>query len=369
MAFFSDGHRLNSAGLTGLANVGNTCYLNSCLQVLSHTPEFTNLLQANNGAYKQRLNRVPDSILLLEWDKLRQELWRQSSSTASSAVVVPQNFVRTVQRVAVLKKRDLFAGHAQNDVQEFLLFLIDCFHTALQREVDMHIAGTEVNATDRLATTCYTMMQNMYRKEYSELLNIFYGIHVSEITALHASGPGPGPGPGPDKVPLALSPEPFSVLSLSIPSDQKQPTLFQCLDLYCQKEVLSGPNAWFNSQTQAKQSVQRGILFWSLPQILIIDLKRWNGQLRKNQVLVDMPLVDLDLSAYVRGYNAASFVYDLYGVCNHSGGVLGGHYTAYIKAASATGSAWYAFNDTLVSPLAADKVITPYAYCFFYRKK
>jgi ubiquitin carboxyl-terminal hydrolase 8 len=354
MPFFSGG----GGGLTGLANVGNTCYLNSCLQVLSHTPEFTNLLQANNGAYKQRLNRVPESILLLEWDKLRQELWRHSAEKAG-VVVVPNKFVQTVQRVATFKKRDLFAGHAQNDVQEFLLFLIDCFHTALQREVDMHIAGTEVNATDRLATTCYTMMQNMYRKEYSELLNIFYGIHVSEITAAEAPAP------------LSLSPEPFSVLSLSIPSDQKQPTLFQCLDLYCQKEVLSGPNAWYNPHTQTKQSVQRGILFWSLPQILIIDLKRWNGQLRKNQVLVDMPLVDLDLSAYVRGYNAASFVYDLYGVCNHSGGVLGGHYTAYIKAAnaSATSSAWYAFNDTLVSPLADDKVITPYAYCFFYRKK
>ena len=26
-------------GLTGLANVGNTCYLNSCMQIISHTYE------------------------------------------------------------------------------------------------------------------------------------------------------------------------------------------------------------------------------------------------------------------------------------------------------------------------------------------
>ncbi len=40
-------------GLSGLANVGNSCYLNSCMQVLSHTYEFNDFL--NKGEKKKRL--------------------------------------------------------------------------------------------------------------------------------------------------------------------------------------------------------------------------------------------------------------------------------------------------------------------------
>ena len=60
-------------GLTGLANVGNTCYLNSCMQVLSHTYELNDFLKEKS--YKNKINRKPESVLLVEWDKLREMMW------------------------------------------------------------------------------------------------------------------------------------------------------------------------------------------------------------------------------------------------------------------------------------------------------
>ena len=77
-------------GLSGIANLGNTCFMNSCLQVLSHTYELNNFLKA--GTYQSRLNPKCESVMLVEWDKLRELLWSQN------AVISPSRFLKTVQK-------------------------------------------------------------------------------------------------------------------------------------------------------------------------------------------------------------------------------------------------------------------------------
>lgn len=331
-------------GLTGLANVGNTCYLNSCMQILSHTYELNEFLLKKT--YKTKINRKPESVLLVEWDKLREMMW------STNCTIAPHGFVQSVQQVSILKNRDIFSGYNQNDVQEFLIFIIDCFHSALSREVNMQITGDVKTNTDKLAILCYEMMNTMYTKEYSEMLDIFYGIHISRISSL-------------DNEVLSDRPEPFSILSLPIP-DKQTLSLFDCMDEYCKQEKLFGDDAWMNDATNEKQDVYRGIIFWSLPDILIIDLKRWTEQGQKNHKLVDIPKNNVDLSKYVNGYNKSSHVYDLYGICNHSGGSNGGHYHAVIRNANGK---WYNFNDTLVTEIAEDEIVNTSTYCFFYRKK
>ena len=51
-------------GLTGLANIGNTCYINSCMQLLSHTYELNDLLNKN----KRKLNNNIESNIYQEWN-------------------------------------------------------------------------------------------------------------------------------------------------------------------------------------------------------------------------------------------------------------------------------------------------------------
>ena len=334
-------------GLSGLANLGNTCFINSCIQVLSHTYELNYFLEPET--YKNKLKKKYDSALIIEWDNLRKIMWN------SNCIISPGKFIKTVQKVAQLKGMEMFTGFSQNDLPEFLLFLIDCFHTSLSREIKMTISGNPENETDKVAIQCFEMIKNMYSKEYSEIWNLFYGIHVSEITDLET-----------DKQ-LNITPEPYLMIDLPIPSNNKMPSLIDCFDLYVEGEILDGENAWFNEETNQKTNIRKRIQFWSFPDILIIDFKRFNNRFQKNQILVTFPLDNLDLSKYVIGYKKECYKYELYGVCNHSGSVMGGHYTSFVKNANDN---WYHFNDQEVSSLVTpENVITPKAYCLFYRKK
>ena len=339
--------KYNNKGLSGLVNLGNTCFLNSCMQVISHTYELNNFL--NQETYKKRLNNKYDSALLVEWDELRNVLWKENY------IVMPTKFVKTVQKLARIKDRDLFTGFDQNDLPEFLIFVIDCFHNSLAREVNMNIQGTPKNDTDKIALLCFEKIKQMYSKDYSEIWNIFYGIHISQLVSIET------------KNTISMTPEPFFIINLPIPKSNKSPTLLDCFDLYTECETLDGDNCFLNENTGKKEAVNKNLIFWSLPTILVIDIKRFNTSNSKNQILVDFPLENLNLSKYVIGYNKESYVYDLYGVCNHSGSVLGGHYTSFVKNAN---DKWYHYNDTNVSEVSMEQqIITPKAYCFFYRKR
>lgn len=330
-------------GITGLMNLGNTCFINSTLQCLSHTPELHDILSNT-----QVINENIESILMKEWIELRNLMWSQNCT------ISPKKFLMTLQNTARTKNKDVFTGYAQNDLPEFILFLMECFQNAIKRDVEMNISGMMKNKTDEVAKSAYTTMKLMYEKDYSEIISTFFGIHVSEIRCPKTN----------DLIHFIT--EPYFMVDLPIPK-KHNPSLIDCFDLYTSIEHLDGENMWYNEKTKEKQKVNRKISFFSLPSILIIDLKRFENTLRKNNTKIDFPFEDLDLSSYINGYHKDKFKYDLYGICNHMGSTQGGHYTSMIRSQSNT---WYHFNDNQISIIKDISMICKEnVYCLFYRKK
>jgi len=339
--------KYENKGFVGLANLGNTCFLNSCIQVLIHTYEFHHLL--DNIKYCNE--EIADTNILKEWIELRDLMW------SGSGILSPNKFVYNIQEIAKKKDRDIFTGWVQNDITEFLLFMIECIHNSISRKIALKINGTAKNSTDELAISCYRFLETIYTKDYSEIMDLFYGIYVTVISDINNTQVH------------STKPEHFFILDLQIFTETNAcNNIYECFDLFTSPEVMIGENAWFNDKIQKKEDILRSVCFWSLPKILVITLKRFSpdGNNKLNH-LIHFPLENLDLSKYVKGYQSHSYQYDLFGVCNHMGGVMGGHYTAYVKNSM---SQWIHYNDTSVEIITnPDTIISPMAYCLFYRKK
>lgn len=337
-------------GITGMENIGNTCFLNSCMQVINHTYELNDFLDSEK--YKNHLKEHNiNTDALMAWDELRNVMW------SGNGVVSPKKFVNIMQHIAKEKHQDLFTGYSQNDMPEYFMFFIDCMHNSISRSVKMKISGNVINVTDKLAVECYKLLQSMYEKEYSEILDLYYGIYVNQITDIKGEKS------------LVLKPESYSILDLPIiEGNSVKTTLYDCLNLFVKPEILDGDNAWFNESTNTKQPALKNVVFWNFPKILVIVLKRFTPDGRgKINVKIDFPIENLDLSQYVLGYNPKSYVYDLFGICNHTGNTNGGHYSTFVKHAS---NKWIHFNDNIIEIVDDPvKMVTPMAYCLFYRKK
>merc|ERR1712061_486746 len=78
--------------------------------------------------------------------------------------------------------------------------------------------------------------------------------------------------------------------------------LQECFGLYTKAERLGDGDAWFCPQCKKKQEVVKKMGLWSLPDVLIIHLKRFrqtNNASNKLSTMVEFPLEGYDMRPFV----------------------------------------------------------------------
>ncbi|XP_050101385.1 ubiquitin carboxyl-terminal hydrolase Usp2-like isoform X3 [Anopheles aquasalis] len=338
----TDSVRGRKEGLCGLWNIGNTCFMNSIIQCLSHTRELTTFLRSQSSI-ERGANK--DHRILAEYTKLLKDMWSGTQRSVNPSEL----------KYAFSSKHRMYSGSAQQDAQEFLRFFLDTLHGALNVAVKRDPLGDiDDDMNNRVKAD---LLWNWYSKaENSMIKDLFVGQLRSTLKCTYC---------GTESTMF----DPFWDLSLPLPSSNSRCKLESCLEMFIKEEILDGIDQPTCSKCNTRRKCTKSLTIERFPKYLVIHLKRFSEtRWSKLTNVIEFPTGDreLNLQPYASEDNMGPVNYSLYGISNHMGSTAGGHYIAVCKHPIT--KEWNEFNDNFVSETTERSLVTSSAYVLFYER-
>ena len=318
---------------SGLANLGNTCFMNAVMQCLTHTPALAAFcLDGEHRRFKPKGNGGGGSFSAIY--EMGEHVCR--ALAGERRVVSPSAFVKNLRSIS-----KTFRKGRQEDAHEFARCLLDAMH---EKCVE-HARPKPPKNSPRAETTF--------------VFQVFGGRLRSQVTCKTC-------GRKSDTF------DSFMDLSLDI---ARAKSVEAALRRYVAVEVLDGSNKYKCEMGGGKPHMTRATKQFTIdaaPLVLTVQLKRFEyvpfGRGKLTQFVEYPTTLDItgamsDANPKARGVEK----YSLFAVLVHAGGSMhSGHYYCYVKAATGV---WYEMDDEGVSATSERTALNQKAYLLFYARE
>ena len=229
----------------GLQNLGNSCYMNTCLQIIIHTPNFISRFFKNLDKINY-LTPISQNFYDLILKFYENKNW-----------VSPEEFLNVF-----CKEHYNFLAKKQNDTQEFCRIFLEDINVELNN-IKMKTPYIELDTLNKNKIQCKYEYDNLYKqKDDSLIIDSFYG-QIINIFSCKCGFQN-------------FSFQKCFDIPLSIPYGKKSEDLNQLIKTFFEEEKID-----IKCKNCSKKDVKNKKLFSQPPEILILSLQRYDIRMKK----------------------------------------------------------------------------------------